>query len=667
MPLSRGNPIGLQAIGELRTPPVLEQVAALVRQIEQTDKANAPWLRKQQKLIKLQYGPRRKREFPWPDASNISIPLIDGIVRRFRPGISSLVLDASPVATFTSADERDDDAARKAEPYWHWKFTEKMNSAKEILRLVDLYARRGHAYTREGWRYETDFTVRTVRVQELFPPTVQQWLESRRQAAEQEQRSFDPVDEIVRVLESEYPLEVASDAEGPELLAAARGILEGREYVRIRYREVIEDRPEMIALDPINVIADQDQDVQDGEFFVIVHHLSSDAIARMVRDGKFVPQQARAVQENIQKQAGNELAGDTSDGLREQIRLMRNQRAGLDKLSRKDAGVPTASIWEIFARVDVDGDGVKDRVVLWYAPATKTVLSLQPFSLSITSWPVTLYQFEAHAERPIESRGIPELLYDLQRLMNSHHNMRVDLGQLLLNPPLEYELAGLDFDTMPQWRPGAVFPVHRRGAFGQVQVDLRPLSQLLIEENQTQRIAESYIGTFDATITNLSAGRERRTASEVNAITQLAANVFGLDARMFQVAFGRTLSNLWSIWLDLGPEEEYFRVTGDEKPRLARKAEIGKHFDLKPAGTPSSTNRAFILGNIERILPLILQDQSGIFDRSALLRKWVQLIDPKLAESVVRSPEQTAQAQLVMQAAQIASAQGGASAELPQF
>lgn len=664
MAISRGNPLGFGILGTAATqdPIVNQQLLDLIENIKDTDAGASKWIERQKHFIKLQFGPRDQRNFPWPDASNVNVPMTEGIIRRFRPGLAALVLDANPVATFVSPDERDDAAARKAEPFWHWLFLEKMNPEREILRVIDLMANRGHAYTREGWEYRTELRTRSIPVREIFGGDFNAWLQTARVAAEQQGREFVPLEAVMALLADQYQMDIQDDFEGNELVSAARAILEGADYAKIRYREVIKDQPALKAIDPINVIVDQDEDrIEDAEFFAIIHQMTAETLRQKVRDGHFDAKSGVAIAEELEGSDADRRHTKHADaeGQRASIRDLVNRRTGLSKRQRRHAGIPRTPVWEIFAKLDVNGDGIKERVVIWWSVVDEAPLSVIEYPFALDHWPVTLYQFEPHAARPYESRGVPELLYDLQRELNADHNNRRDLAQLLLNPPIEYEMTGMDPDSMPEWAPGVLFPVVRKGSVGPMQFDLRPLTQLLAQENQTQRIAESFIGTFDATITNLSAGRERRTASEVNAITQLAANVFGLDARMFQKAFGRTLSNLWAIWLDLGDEQMYFRATGEQKPQIMKKSEVGKHFDIKPAGTPSSTNRGFMLSNMQQVIPLAAQDPTGRIDFGELLSSYIQLLDPKLSEKIVRTQEQATAAQRVIQAAQVLGDQAG--------
>lgn len=660
MGLERSSPVAIEVLGELNEPQIEANVKELVQRIKDSDEAQAAWLRKQLNLIRLNHGPRRPRNFPWKGASNINVPLTDGIIRRFRPGMAALVLDQNPVATFYSPDPTDDTDVGNDELFFHWLWTERMKPAEEVVRLIDLYASRGHAYAREGWRYETERFSRVARVNELFP----QGLEPTLQAAQEQARLQNPdaeppsaVDLVVQVLESEFNMDANDEDEGLQLVEAARRILEGEAYVRITYNAVMHDRPDWRALDPINVIADQDApDVEDADFFAIVHRLTPDQILRMARDGKF--NKAVAVEVAAEIQDENDTAGrkDTSaHGVRAQIRALLDKKSGVNKQVRRKAGMPRGVVWEIYGKIDINADSINERVVIWYAPDQDRILAVTEYPFPFASWPVTLVKFEPYAPRPVESRGIPELLFEMQKLVNAQHNLRLDAGQLLLSPAFKRRITGATAEEMSPFKPGAVLPVANTADLEMLVNDLRPLTELLREEQVTQRMAESFIGTFDATISNLQNNSERRTAAEVNAVTQLASNVFGLDARMFQTAMARSFAKIWSLYLDLGPDQTYFRVMGEPKPRKALKHELGKKYDLKPAGSPSSTNRSFMLGAMERAMPLVLQDQSGVFDRTALIAAWLEMLDPKLAKKIVRSPDQAQAAQLVQQAAQIAA------------
>jgi hypothetical protein len=643
------------------TPKLGPQITKLANQVKDTDNANAEWLKKQLGYIKRRYGKKRKRKTPWAGASNINMPLIDGIVRRWRPGITALILDANPTAHFVAQETNDLDPARTVEPFFMWLFVDHMQTPPEVAKLADFIAYRGHAYTREGWDYETSTDARVVNVGDMFPEGPQQWASN--QIEQMEEGAATPKDvqpEVViaqRLIE-EYSLDRQNPKVMRDAIMTAEKILAGAPFVRIMYERVIKDRPAWKALDPTNVIVEQEGDPEQAPFFCIIHRFTQDQILRKAKDGFFDGQRAQQVVQKMgENKSGSESSANRSGGaggsnLRQQIRDFLDRRGGVRRIDSNRVKTPRTDVWELFCRLDINGDGLDERCIMWYSPEFDLPLAMVQYPFNFETWPVTCFMFEPQADRPVDSRGIPEMLNDLAKLVDHFHNSRVDASQIVLSPTLQKRQTSLEFGSQMQWKPGAIFPVQEIGDIAPLQHDLRILQALFGEEQTNQRAAENYVGTFDATLNQLSRPTERRTATEVQAISQLSTDVFGLDARLFQINMGRSFKKIWALWQDWGQEETFYRVQGEPQPRLAKKSELGYCYDIHPAGTPSSTNKQFLMANMREILQIVIQDQTGRFDVGALLKAYFELIDPKIAKLVVRSPEQTAAAQTVMQAAQ---------------
>lgn len=119
---------------------------------------------------------------------------------------------------------------------------------------------------------------------------------------------------------------------------------------------------------------------------------------------------------------------------------------------------------------------------------------------------------------------------------------------------------------------------------------------------------------------------------------------------------------LWQLWLDFGPDQEYFRVIGEEIPEQITKEEINKEFDITPAGTPANTNKALALARARELMQVFAPDQTGLIDKERLYRYYIELLDRKLAKQAVRSFEDAA---IVQQMAQLVAAAGQQPAPLP--
>lgn len=665
MAVSRMNPVSVEVVENYATT-IPNQIDKLVKRIEDTDNANAGWTRRQLNYIKARMGKRKQKRVPWVGASNINVPLVDGIIRRWRPGITSLVLDANPVAFFVAREPGDFDPARVVEPFFTWLFVDHMDTPREVSKLVDLVASRGHAYSREGWKYETQRQARVARVEDIFPEGLEAYLQGQAAAVEEgkaagvvpEDEQIQPEVAVAKRLADEYGMSIQDPLERDQLLQAALFFLNGAPAVKLVYETTKHDRPEWCALDPVNVITERCGDPEKADFFVVIHEMTQDQVRRMAVDGRFSAARVKELLSRVESRGNRDSSVSNRSGgaggsmARRQIRDYLERRSGVftSKRVRKEDHLVT--LWETYCHLDVNGDGLLERCVVWYSPEHKYALDAREFVLPLETWPVTTFQFEAHAESPTDSRGIPELLAELHKLVNAFHNARIDASQIILAPVMQRRATAGDYAQSIQWRPGGVVNVQQVGDIAPIPQDLNILVGLLQEEQNEQRIAESFIGTFDATINQLNQPTERRTATEVSAITQLAQNVFGLDARMFQVSMARSFRKIWQLWLEYGPEETFFRVTGEQQPRLARKSELTRNYDITPAGTPSSTNKAFLMASMERVLQIIINDVSGRFDVGALLESYFKLIDLNLAKMVVRTPEQTQAAQAVMAAAQ---------------
>jgi hypothetical protein len=131
--------------------------------------------------------------------------------------------------------------------------------------------------------------------------------------------------------------------------------------------------------------------------------------------------------------------------------------------------------------------------------------------------------------------------------------------------------------------------------------------------------------------------------------------VFGLDAKLFTEAMSDSFQKLWNLYEEWGDEKLFSRVQGEQKPRVAIKADISKNYDINAAGTPANTAKNVMIQNYQSVLQLALQDKSGQLNLPVILQSWLKLIDPILAQKALRPPEEAAQIQAIQEAAAIAA------------
>ncbi len=335
---------------------------------------------------------------------------------------------------------------------------------------------------------------------------------------------------------------------------------------------------------------------------------------------------------------------------------VKDKADGLDPSMSSEEGV--TNVWEVYCFLDINGDKLLERVVMWYHPDTKTVLALYPYPYPFEEWPIVRFQFEHNSKRPYEARGVAELTAVFQANVNKLHNARLDAIQITLAPMFQMRTASGEVNRNIQFRPGAIIPVQQVGDIAPLQVDTKPIIQLMQEENLTKGLAEQYIGIFDPSVMAQNAV-ERRTATEVEAVMQQTQAVFGQDAALFQDAMAKVHKQLWHLCLEFDRQEVFFRVTGEEEPKLAKKHEIAYDYDIVPAGTPANTSKQLAMARARESMQLFFPDQTGLINKYELYKSYFDVLDRNLGKIVLRSPEQAQAIQMIMQTVQQIGQQQG--------
>jgi len=584
--------------------PSREDYEDLIAQIEVADEERAGWLAEQAKLTEQRFcSDTSRRTFPWPGASNIKIPTQDRIIRRWKPRILSLVLDAQPVAYFRAVEPSDVEAARLVEQFYDWLFRVHMREAvHELGYLVDMIAHRGFALLQVDWHYATERTVRVLDPKALFDDPA----------------NMSP-DDVARVLMDEYDL--LPEQLDPELIEAIRG---GAERVRIEYETVTDDRPRIRAVDPVNVVVPSyTTDLDDAEWIVVKHQVTRRVLERWKAAGIIAE-----VPEIVSPTPTSE---DIKHQNKEQVQLIKDERT---------------EVWQIFCWRD------GQRTIIWYHPATRAVIGRQPFVFPFPRWPFVRFEFERTARRWYAPRGLSKMLSALSQYIDKLHQSRLDAIAIQLAPVFKYKTVGGAAPQNFQFAPGRLIPVTDFS-------DIEPLVQsfgniplYLQEEYQTRRYAEDYAGVFDAAIGDALRPTERRTAAEVNQIVEQFQSSLGLDAKMFQESMALVHRMVWELWYEFGSPQIFFRVANEEEPRLLKKFEVPREYDIVPAGTLANVNKALELARAREALQFFGNDTSGVIDRAELFKWYLGLLDWALSKRIIRGPEEQQAYAILMSAAQ---------------
>ena len=619
-------------------------ITALIQQGLSADNARKGWLDRQQALTKLRFGIRRPKTFPWKGASNLSVPLIDPLIRRYRPLLMKLVVEPDPVVEFVGEDEAAVGAERIAEAEYSWLFKTHMKSLEPMAYIIDTLLHRGSAIAQVGWDYATEYTCRVL--------DVRTFLASKQIDPSQLQ---DPA-QLVPLLADEYDVDFRDPRVLRALVDAAQRIVAGEPFVKLAFKRVVTDRPAIWDRDPVQIIAPpRTTDYANAEYIIVQHVLSLRRLKQMEADGLFKRGSVVKIVGDLAAKSNGRFA---ENGVADSPSLSLEQ--SLDDERERIWGVEDEDnilVWEVYHYFDHDGDGLADRVVTWLHPRTATDLATRPYPYPFRRWPFVQFAFERTSRRYHSPRGISAMLEHLQRGINTQHNQRLD-AMTLRNAPV-YQTPVLAGFKARNFRavPGTVLEMPGGGRMEPLLHDRGAVPEQVNEENMLRSLAESYVGTFDQALQGSRGGVENRTATEISAIVQMTAATASMDAILFQMSMKDLHEMVWELWLDFRPPEVSIKVNGADpntgEPRLVtvKKSDVSKRFRLTPTGTIANTNHSLELSKAREALTFFVNDATGFIEPRALREWYFSLLDARQARKIVQGPQAAQELQMLRQAA----------------
>lgn len=622
--MDRENPLSIEVLEELNYERFQEELKDLSQIIEADDDARMQWVEDAKEIRELADGKDERKNKPWKHASEVSIPLIKKMLRRWKPSLYNLVALADPVCSFYAGTADAADKTPTAERFFDWLIKIYMdNTLSEIQYLTNDVGLFGQGYLGVSWDYRTETQSRVIVVENLFEGG----------------RPPQDISAVTQVLSTQY--EVRPD--DPQLRDVAVKILEGAKFVRLSKKKVIADKPKIVAHSPMSIISPPtSESTHDAEYVAIVHHVTNKQLRQMAFDGKLNPQKVTeflASQRDENKSSNAESEYDQA----------------VDKERRQDAGVNAEddrfTLYQVYCRLDYNGDGVDERVVLWVVPDGLHVLALYAFPFSSPHWPVFRFEFEKESRNPNTSKGIGHLLQEIQKQLNKRHRARDDAIDIQLAPVFQERASSNLRPRNIKWGPGKVIQVQEIGDVAPVEKSPMNLHEYIQDEQLLQSYAEELLGTLLNDLQATGRKLERRTATEVQSVAQTSQAMSSMDSASFQSTMKLVWQFLWQLWLDLGPREIYFNVVGKRTPELFNKADYDKNFQLMPVGTPGNTDRQKQLAYGMQVLQLGMNDPTGQFNLPGIFRWVVQRIDDRLADIALIPRGQMQQMQVLEQAA----------------
>jgi len=226
-------------------------------------------------------------------------------------------------------------------------------------------------------------------------------------------------------------------------------------------------------------------------------------------------------------------------------------------------------------------------------------------------------------------RGVPEQVAPEESYLNKLMNGKSD-AITFYNTPMFRSERDIPNSSNIRFRPGQILPY----ALQPIMMPQPPISweQEIV---QTRMIAEQRLSLPDFGVGQMINTKERRTATEVNAIGGMMERSVDLRARIFRLALARVYRQAYQLYLQYAPKDLMFRYLEDATSLQADA--LHGEYTIEPKGGVDGVDRSMLMQRA--IMRKQLMAQSPWIDQIELDKSILELDDPSLVKRLVRDPQ----------------------------
>ena len=299
----------------------------------------------------------------------------------------------------------------------------------------------------------------------------------------------------------------------------------------------------------------------------------------------------------------------------------------------------------IFSREGITYDNSADRVIVWevyskedgewmvhtYSPAAVDIDLREPMKLPYRHGepPFVDFSYEIKDKGWYSPRGVCEQLAPYESYLCKLWNEKTDAATLF-NRPLFRAEREVPNSANLRLSPGQILP------YGIAPVTM-PSPPIDFDQEMTgaRMIAEQRIAVPDFGVGQMINTKERRTATEVQAIGQLMEQTSDLRARVFRLALGRAYRQAWGLLLQFDMKDLAFRYLDDtlEIDPIV----LHSNYVIEPKGGVDGVSRVLKLQ--QAITRKQLFAGAPWVDQVELDKSIMELDDPVLVKRLIRDPQ----------------------------
>ncbi|NND77564.1 MAG: hypothetical protein HKN39_05225 [Flavobacteriales bacterium] len=620
-----------------------EMIQELDGEIEEYISSRQEWEQRNTRWYKQRYGVRPKRTFPWPGASNISMPTIDKGIKKLAPSFVNLVYGVPRVARFEVDANSGEDSYQVAEynaDLLDNLLKTKMDSTfQKTVQMVDKMLQHGHALMKVSYEYKTRTKEVILDLDKDLTTEQKNMLINNMDKFLTNQKVLSEF--FVTALEQKGVVLNLSFKEDREELERNVKKFQSSDDRKYKFKiDIVEGHAPYIQL--VNgedfLIAGDINNLQDSELCAHVMRFTENQLRKMARGGLVDAEVLdEIIQRNYDKPSQNVKRGKRDSTT--SLKAVQDQFQGSYAYQYGNSSEPL-ELREVYY-VSSDKDGIPRKYVMLYSPdyMEKPLRHIE-LDYEDGKWPFVKFETEITNDGWLASRGIPQVLDYLATTRDTMHNQKIDRMTVGNAPMLKY-VPGMVSMRNIRYIPGQGVPVKDIKA---VEPLVFPNAQnsYVEEERELKAEIEDYLPFVDFSISDpQSGGSKSRTLGEVMAAKQDKADRFTLDARVFLESYNEMLEMIWSRWLQYGPKEIELLIKGQENPVVWKQQYGLRNMKMRPVGNLFNSNPALRITRSNENVAMLENPRASIYlHEYNLYKDWYMARDPETVSKYVKPLDQ---------------------------
>lgn len=511
--------------------------------IQQDLNDSAVWRDKQDQWHKQRMRIKKKKVFPYEGCSNLKMPTDERHIRKKKAKIANRIFGIRPIVQVVPPPGGDPRKATMIEKFLDHLIMDVMGFYPKALMWVDKMLESGFSIAKPYWRIDTTKRTETFGLDDM----------SVEEAAMVFSHGTDPElikKEIITRLDVDMDDSIADENEAAIEDAIVK-IYGGADEVTIELQDIIYNAPDVAIPDTTRIIAPTESSLNPQDTERITHDMVMSFRRFLSKSGsgwKNLDHVNGLLARSMDPNFPEELTKDFREGITRfrttgQIRIQEIQC--WEKLNPEDAA--------------------PRKCVITIAPEFHVLLRRISLDALDGRFRFARINNEITDDRWYSPRGIPEIISDIVREIDTQKNQRID-SQTARNAPMWMYRVGVVNPNL-KLRPNKGIAVPAGMPFDQAfaMVNNTNLNAEFSYKDELQQLnaeTEELLGEVNFTLQSQINKRQPRTGTEVEAQMQNMMPMVNIEGDMVCNGFSDLFQMIFADWCQYGPDSYEFQYFG---------------------------------------------------------------------------------------------------------